>query len=190
MNDDDWTAWQARWRGATGPLPDVRARAQKEARAHRWAQVAFFFLVAVGVAGSVPAFQAPEGAVHAIGFLILAFCAAMAFGYLAIQRGGGARSEGGPRDALAFLERRLRVERLTAQLVRWVYLGLCACFVVLFPRLVETHELPGLEMAISFSFMAVTLAATFSAPWWVARRNRPHLEELARWRQWMDEQQL
>jgi len=31
---------------------------------------------------------------------------------------------------------------------------------------------------------------TFSAPWWVARRNRRHQDEIDRWRRWMDEQHL
>jgi hypothetical protein len=38
--------------------------------------------------------------------------------------------------------------------------------------------------------MALAFATTFSAPWWVARRNRRHEEEVAAWRRWMDEQQL
>ena len=190
MTDAEWNSWQAGWAGATGPLPDVRARAQREVRLHRLANVAFFALVAVALAGSIPAFQDETPAVNLVGWMIVAFALAMAIGYGAILRGARAGSAGNPRDAVAFLERRLRVERLAAQLVRWVYLGLCAVFVFLFPHVVAGHSAPRLEMAISYSWMAVVLVVTFTAPWWVARRNRPHEEELSRWRRWMDEQHL
>ena len=190
MTDAEWDSWQANWTGATGPLPDVRDRAQKEIRTHRLANVAFFLLVAVALAALVPIFADPSGAVHLVGWMIAAFCAAMTIGYLAIQRGIRSRSAGNPPDALAFLERRLRVERLVAHLVRWAYAGLCAVFVLVFPRVVAGHSAPRLEMAISFSAMLVTLVVTFSAPWWVARRNRRHQEEIDRWRGWMDEQGL
>jgi len=61
----------------------------------------------------------------------------------------------------------------------------CSC-----SRVVAGHSAPGLEMAISFPAMFVVFVVTFSAPWWVARRNRRHQEEIDRWRQWMDEQHL
>jgi len=190
MTDAEWNSWQSTWSGATGPLPDVRARAQKEVRLHRLANVAFFLLVAIALATLPTVFAAAENAVHMIGWTIIAFCAAMSIGYVWIQRGIGLRSAGNPRDALAFLERRLRVERLTAHLVRWVYAGLCVAFVFVFPRIVAGHGSAGLEMAISFSWMFVLFVVTFSAPWWVARRNRRYQEEIDRWRRWMDEQRL
>jgi hypothetical protein len=190
MIDAEWTAWQSAWSAATGPLPDVRARAQTELRLHRRANLAFFALVAVALVCSVPAFTAPEPAVHAIGWVIVAFFGAMSIGYLWIQRGLALHAVDHPRGALAFLERRLSLERRAAHLFRWGYAGLCAVFVVVFPRVVEGHEAPRLEMAISFSFMFVLLVATFSAPWWVARRNRPREDEVGRWRRWMDEQHL
>jgi len=62
--------------------------------------------------------------------------------------------------------------------------------VFVFPRVVAGHSAPGLEMAISFPAMFVVFVVTFSAPCWVARRNRRHQEEIDRWRQWMDEQHL
>ena len=128
--------------------------------------------------------------VHPVGWVILAFCGAMGLGYGLLQRGLRPEEAGSPRAAVAFLERRLRVERRSAQLVRWGYAGLCAAFVLVFPRMVASHSRPELEMGISFGFMLVTLAATFSAPWWVARRNRRYEEELEGWRRWMDEQGL
>jgi hypothetical protein len=190
MSDAEWDAWQAHWTGAAGPLPDVRARARREARAHRLAAVAFFALVATALAGSQQAFAAPEPEVHAIGWMIVAFAAAMGLGYAWIRRGISPRRIGTPREALAFMQQRLRLEHLAAHLVRWTYAGLCAAFVVLFPRVAAPHSAPKLEMSIAFPFMALLFAATFSAPWWVARRNRRHRQELDRWRKWMDEQHL
>lgn len=190
MSDAEWDAWQSTWTGATGPLPDVRARAQKEVRLHRLANVSFFLLVAIALAGAVPAFADASPEVRPIGWTIVAFFAAMTVGYVSIQRGMDLRRTGNPRDALAFLERRLRVERRAAQLVRWAYAGLCVVFVIVFPRMVARHEAPRLEMAISFSWMLVVFVVTFSAPFWVSRRNRRHQEEIDRWRRWMDEQRL
>jgi hypothetical protein len=190
VTDAEWNAWQSSWKGATGPLPDVRARALKEVRLHRLANAAFFLLVAVALAAGIPVFLDSASAVRRIGWMVLAFCAAMSIGYVSIQRGIGHGNVGNPRDALAFLERRLRVERLTAQLVRWVYLGLFVAFVILFPGVIAKHEAPELEMAISYSWMIVVFAATFSAPWWVARRNRRYQAEIDGWRRWMDEQHL
>jgi hypothetical protein len=191
MTDSEWTSWQSSWTGATGPLPDVRARARKEVRVHRFANLTFFALVAGTLALALPSMTAaPEPEVRWIGALVVAFFAAMSIGYLLIQRGIALGQTGNPREALAFLERRLRVERLTAHLVRWVYAVLCIAFLFIFPQLVAHHEKPWLEKAISYPWMALAFAVTFTAPWWVARRNRKHQEEIDRWRRWMDEQHL
>jgi hypothetical protein len=190
MTDVEWKSWQSTWAGATGPLPDVRARAQREVRLHRLASVAFALLVAIALAAASTTLTDSSSAVRAIGWTIIAFIAAMSIGYLSIQRGIGLRRTGNPRDAIGFLERRLRFERTTAHLVRWAYAGLCFAFVLIFPRLVAGHSAPRLEMAISFPPMFVLFVVTFSAPWWVARRNRRHLDEIDQWRRWMDEQHL
>jgi hypothetical protein len=133
---------------------------------------------------------APEPEVRWIGALVVAFFVAMSIGYLLIQRGIALGRTGNPREALAFLESRLRFERLTAHLVRWVYAVLCIAFLLIFPQLVAHHEKPWLEKAITYPCLALVLAVTFTAPWWVARRNRKHQEEIDRWRRWMDEQHL
>jgi hypothetical protein len=191
MTDSEWNSWQSSWTGATGPLPDVRARARKEVRVHRFANLTFFGLVACTLALALPRMTAaPEPEVRWIGALVVTFFAAMSIGYLLIQRGIALGKTGNPREALAFLERRLRVERLTAHLVRWVYAGLCIAFLFIFPQLVAHHEKPWLEKAITYPWMALVFVVTFTAPWWVARRNRKHQEEIDRWRGWMDEQQL
>jgi hypothetical protein len=190
MIDGEWDAWQSSWTSAAGPLPDIRARARREATLHRLSTAAFFVLVAIGVLGSIPAFADSSRAVQAVGWAIVTFCAAMSIGYVAIQRGAKANRAGAPREDLAFLERRLRVEKRTAHLVRWVYLALFVFFAFVFPRVVAGHESPRLEMAISYSFMSLALAATFTAPWWVARKNRRWSVEIEQWRRWIEEQGL
>jgi hypothetical protein len=189
MTDTEWTSWQSSWTGATGPLPDVRARARREVRLHRFANLAFFALVGGTLLLALPSMWAEtEPEVKWIAVLVVAFFAAMSIGYLLIQRGIAPGKN--PREALAFLERRLHVERLTAHLVRWVYAVLCIACLFIFPRLVAHHEKPWLEKAIAYPWMALVLAVTFTAPWWVARRNRKHQQEIDRWRHWMDEQHL
>jgi hypothetical protein len=191
MTDAEWTSWQSSWTGASGPLPDVRARTRKEVRVHRFANLTFFVLIAGTLALALPSMMAaPEPEVRWIGVLVVGFFAAMSIGYLLIQRGIALANTGNPREALAFLERRLRVERLTAHLVRWVYAVLCIAFLFIFPQLVAHHEKPWLEKAITYPWMALVLVVTFTAPWWVARRNRKHQQEIDRWRRWMDEQHL
>ena len=191
MTDAEWNSWQSSWTGATGPLPDVRARARREVRAHRAAQVAFFALIIGTLALALPSMaRAPEPEVKWIAVLCIAFFAIMGVGYFVIQRGIAASKTGNPRDAVAFLERRLRVEERMAHVVRWSYALVCFGFVIVFPKLVSHHEKPWIEEMISYPWMMLVFAVTFTAPWWVARRNQKHHSEIAEWRRWMDQQQL
>jgi hypothetical protein len=191
MTDAEWNSWQSRWTGAAGPLPDVRARARREARTHRAARAAFFLLIAGTLAVALPSMAAaPEPEAKWIAAICIAFFAAMAAAWLAAQRGLGGGGTGNPREALGFLERRLRAEARMAQAVRWVYAALCVAFLAVFPRLVSRHQKPLVEEMIAYPWMLLVFAATFSAPWWVERRNRKHRQELAEWRRWMDEQSL
>lgn len=191
MTDAEWVSWQSSWTGAMGPLPEVRAKAKKQILLHRFANVTFFALIFVTLAIALPEMAAArEPEVKWVGVLVIGFFAIMAAGYLLIQRRVASNKSGSPRDALAFLERRLRVEQLTAHLVRWGYAALCLGFLLIFPKLIAHHEQPWLEKAITYPWMALVLAVTFTAPWWVARRNRKYQEEIQRWRRWMDEHQL
>ncbi len=190
MSDAEWDEWRASWAGAAGPLPDVRATAVREARRHRRAKIAYLACAVIALAGATEAWSIPEAVGRFIAGAIVAFVLAMVAGYALIERGAGAAKVGDPRGAMAFLERRLVIERRMAHLVRWVYAALVAGFAPIMSRVVEGHSHPRLELTITSTFMALTFVATFSAPWWVARRNRPHQEELARWRKWMDEQGL
>jgi threonine/homoserine/homoserine lactone efflux protein len=187
-SDTEWTSWQEKWKAGEGPLPDIQARAKREARAGRFAVVAFFVLIALGLAGATVALADP----HALpaGVMAVAFCASMSIGYLLIRRGIQGPPDGGPREALGFLERRLRAELRTAHLVRWSYLALFVFFLVIFPPMVRHHSHPEIEIAITFPGMALVAIVTFTAPWWVARRNRRHVDEVTRWKRWLDEQHL
>ncbi|HUM11095.1 MAG TPA: hypothetical protein VLT82_09130 [Myxococcaceae bacterium] len=185
-----WDSWQSTWAGASGPLPDVRARAQREASRHRRTQVTVLLLAAIASLGAVPAFAAPEGAVHAIGWAILAFGAAMGIGFLVIQRGVGSWRFAGPREALGFLERRLGAELRMARLVRWVYLGMCLFGGIATQVLYIEHASPLSVrlMTLGCFLFGVTLA--FFVPWWFGRIARRRQAELDRWRSWIDEQGL
>lgn len=190
MTDAEWNAWQSSWTGATGPLPDVRARARKELRSHRFANAAFLVLVAITLACWVYTLGDHSPGLPAVRVMILVFLAAMSIGYLVSKRDVGKARAGNPREALAFLERRLIFERRMAHVVRWTYAGLFLFFVLVFPILVANHERPLLEVELTYPGMALTLLVTFTAPWWVERRNRRHYQEIDQWRRWMDEQQL
>ena len=70
MTDAEWTSWQSSWTGASGPLPDVRARTRKEVRVHRLANLTFFVLIAGTLALALPSMMAaPEPEVRWIGVL-------------------------------------------------------------------------------------------------------------------------
>jgi hypothetical protein len=185
-----WDAWQSTWTGASGPLPDVRTRAQREARRHRRTNVTVLLLVPAAVLGAVPAFAAPEEAVHAIGWGILAFCAAMGTGFLVIQRGVGSSRFASPRDALGFLERRLGAELRAAHLARWVYLGSCLFGGIATQILYVEHGSPLPVRLMTLGCFLFGVALTFSAPWWFGRIARRRQAELDLWRRWMDEQNL
>ena len=121
-----WESWQSTFATASGPLPDVRARAGRESRRHRRTKVSVALLLAAFALASIPAFTAPEAPVHVIGFGILGFCAAMGIGFAVIQRGDGVPGASPARARRPrFLERRLEAELRVAHLARWVYLALC-----------------------------------------------------------------
>ena len=185
-----WESWQAAWAGASGPLPDVRSRAEVEIRRHRRSRVTVWVLLAGACIASIPAFTAPEQLVHFIGWLILGFSAAMGIGYVFTHRDVAPPGADGPRQALEFLERRLVAERRVAHLARWVYLALCVLGATTTHLLYEQHG-SGLPVRImTLACYAFGFALTFSAPWWFGRIARRHQAELNTWRQWMDEQSL
>jgi len=190
MSDAEWSSWQESFKGATGPLPDIRAKAKREAFLHRGAGVVFFSLVALMLVLALSPLGAPEPEVHFIGWTIIAFSLAMSVGYVLIQRGIGLDRIGSPREALAFLERRLVVEARAAQLIRWGYFPLFLVCGILFYRISAPHEGHRLERMIGYGWLLFVLALTFSAPWWVARWNRRHRQEIEGWRAWLDEHGL
>jgi len=185
-----WDSWQSTWAGASGPLPDVRARAEREARRHRRTNVTVLLLLGAASLAAVPAFGAPEGPVHVIGWGILAFCVAMGVGFAVIQRGVGSWRIASPRDALGFLERRLGAELRVAHLSRWVYLGICLIGGVATQVLYVQHGSPLPVRLMTLACFLFGIALTFTAPWWFGRIARRRQAEIDRWRRWMDEQSL
>ena len=185
-----WESWQSTFAGASGPLPDVRARVERESRDHRRTRVSVAVLLAAMALGSIPAFTAPEDAVHVIGWGILGFCAAMGIGFVVIQRGVGSSSTDSPREALGFLERRLGAELRVAHLARWVYLALCLLGGVATQLLYVEHGSPLRVRVMTLACFVFGVALTFTAPWWFGRIARRRRGELDRWRRWMEEQSL
>ena len=185
-----WESWQSTFAGASGPLPDVRARTENESHRHRRTNVSVALLLAAASLASIPAFTAPEGPVHVIGWGILGFCAAMGIGFVVIQRGVGSRSVASPREALGFLERRLAAEVRVAHLARWVYLALCLLGGIATQVLYVQHGSPLLVRVLTLACFVFGVALTFTAPWWFGRIARRRRAELDRWRQWMEEQSL
>jgi len=185
-----WESWQSAWAGASGPLPDVGARASTEARRHRRSRISVFVLLAAACLAAVPAFSAPEEIVHLIGWGILGFCAAMGIGYLLTHRDVALPDADGPRKALDFLERRLVAEQRVAHLTRWVFLATCVLGAVATHLLYEEHG-SGLPVRVmTLACFVFGFALTFSAPWWFGRIARRRRAELDAWRRWMDEQSL
>jgi hypothetical protein len=190
MSDAEWDSWQSTWASGSGPLPDVRARAEQEARRHRRTNVTVFLLAGIAALGAVPAFGAGEDIVHVIGWAVLAFSVAMILGFMAIQRGIGRPRVDNPREALGFLERRLRAELQVAHLARWVYVGVCLVGGISTQVLYARSGSPASTRVMTLGWYLVLFALTFSAPWWVARTARRREAEFDRWRHWMDEQNL
>lgn len=185
-----WESWQSTFAAASGPLPDVRARSEREAHRHRRTNVSVALLLAGASLAAIPAFSAPEGPVHLIGWGILGFCAAMGIGFVVIQRGVGSRSVSSPREALGFLERRLEAEVRVAYLTRWVYLALCLLGGVATQVLYVQHGSPMPVRVMTLACFVFGLVLSFTAPWWFGRIARRRRAELDRWRLWMDEQSL
>jgi hypothetical protein len=185
-----WDAWQSAWAEGEGPLPDVRSRAEREARHHRRSRVSVAVLLVVAALGAIPAFQAPEGLVHLIGWMILAFCAASGIGFLVIHRGVGLAQLATPREALSFIERRLGAEMRAAHLTRWVYLGMFLVFGVLTQLLYIEHGSPLPVRFMTLGCCLLGLAFAFAAPIWVGRIARRRQSEIDRWRGWLEEQNL
>jgi len=185
-----WEALQSTWAGGSGVLPDVRARAEHEARRHRRSGVSVFALLAGASLCTLPAFAAPEGVVHLIGWAMLGFLAAMGVGFVVIQRGVGSPDVKGPREAIAFLERRLAGERRVAHLSRWVYLALCIVGTVLTQLLYVEHGSPLSVRLMTLACFVFGLTVTFTAPMWFGRIARRRQSEIDRWRGWVEEQNL
>ncbi len=185
-----WEVLESEWAARSGPLPEVRTRAEGEARRHRRARVSVTVLLAGASLAAIPAFTAPEPVVHLIGWGIVGFCLAMGIGFAAVQRAAGPADVAGPREALGFLERRLEAERRSASLVRWIYLVVCTLGIVATHLLYEQHGSPLPVRLMTLACFLFGLCLSFSAPWWFRRIARRRETEIQALRRWLEAQQL
>src|SRR6476620_9865540 len=107
MSDAEWDSWRAKWAGAEGPLPDIRERARKNAARDRRANLIFLLLMASGFGASV------NGALHGndvpVAIALISWGIVFVGALLWVQRGKKLDAQAHPRDALAFLERRVHI---------------------------------------------------------------------------------
>ncbi len=182
MSDTEWNAWQSSWTGAQGPLPDIRAHALRQRTRHRLGNILFFALMAFGVPANL--FLQDDRSTR---WIVISWAVALSIAVLWIQRGTALRS-GNPREALAFLERRVRAERQGAQIARWAYPPLIL-FVGIYYRDLFGDD-AWIAKAVARGVLLAMIAFTASAPWWIRRFTDRQQAEIDRWRRWMDEQQL
>jgi hypothetical protein len=186
MNDAEWEAWQASWNRAEGPLPDVRACANRQASRHRRANGIFFTIIAAGMIGDAWAAIVKQ-ADPIVGWGLVVWGAAVIAIVVWLQRGSRLGDTATPREALGYLEDRLRIEQRGARILRWVYA------VAIVAVAVYHRDLFGDDWQVKLiarALMAVMFALTLSAPWWMRRFAARQHAELALWRRWIDEQQL
>jgi hypothetical protein len=169
-----------------GPLPDIRARAVHQVSRHRRANLIFLALMASGALAN--AWEAIAGrAEPGSAWSLILWSAALSIGFMWIQRGSRLRRTASPREALAFLEQRVRVERQGAQIVRWGY-SACLLFVAIYYRGLFGDAWLA-KLVARLIFLAFFVIA-FTAPWWIRRFTARQQAEIDVWRRWMDEQQL
>ena len=117
MSDTEWQAWRSNWKDSGGTLPDVRERARQAASRNRRATLLFFALIVGGLIADVRALMFESlDAITCVGLIV--WGVALSIGVVWIQRGSWLRKTANPREALAFLEQRVRIERHGALLFR------------------------------------------------------------------------
>ena len=188
MSDSEWEAWQSTWKGADGPLPDVRARAGAAARRQRIDNVAGLAMIVAGF--GISGYLITSGLRHdaRIGWMDLVFTMSILVGFLWIQRGLRRDRIGTPRDAIAFLERRLRAERSASLFAPPLYLALLIA--ASWESYAVTDASAWVARAVTAAVLVVGGAVTLAMPLLVRRRTRREEAEIAAWRRWLDEQQL
>ena len=182
MNDAEWEVWRSRWTGAEGPLPDLRARAAQQAWRHRRANVIFFALFAAGAAVNLGYQDDLVMRWFLIGWGLL-----LCLGLVWLQRGSRLEESGTPREAVAYLERRIRIEKNLGQVFRWTYAA-----GLLFVG-IHFRDLFGDDWAVKLVARCLLFAVfvvTFAAPWWMRRFTDRQQLEVDRFRRWLDQQQL
>ena len=188
MTDTEWNAWQESWRGANGPLPAIGARTRTAGRRHRLDAVFGVVMIFLGLVISI---LLVKGQPHekVIGWLDLAFVVAIAIGFIWIERGAKSYPLASPRDALAFLERRIRAERRGARFAPALYLCLLVA-VTGYEAVGAIRASDGIGLVLAGAILVVGSAVTLAVPWLVRRRVDQQQAEVNRWRRWLDEQNL
>ena len=185
MSDAEWEAWRSKWSSTEGPLPDVRARARQQAARHRRGNIIFFSLMAFGVLANLFGQDDPL-----VRWLVISWSVVIVAAFLWIQRGPGLTEDATPRETLAFLERRVLIERRSAQVARWVYPPLMLFVAIYYRDLLGEGDDAWVAKLVARALVLVIAAIVFSAPWWMRRFTDRQQREIELWRRWMDEQQL
>ena len=181
MGDPEAEAWRSGWTGTEVPLPDIRARVTAQVARHRRANILFFALNAGGVIANLLGQDDPI-----VRWLIIAWSVVLSVGLLWIQRGIACPPSGSPREALAYLERRIRMGRQGAHLARWMYPPLMI-FVAIYYRDLFGEDAIVVKLVLRAMFGALVVGM-ISAPWWVRRLTAAQQAEINAWRKWLDEQ--
>lgn len=185
MSDAEWEAWSSKWSGAGGPLPDVRARARQQERRHLRANLIFWALMFFGVLANLFGQDDPI-----VRWMLIAWSVVIVAAFLWVQRGSGLSKDPTPRETLAFLERRVRVERRSAQVARWVYPPLMLFVAIYYRDLLGAGDDAWVAKLVARALVLALAAVVFSAPWWMRRFTDRQQAEIDLWRRWMNEQQL
>ena len=188
MSDSEWSGWESSWKGAGGPLPDVRSRARAAAWRQRADNIAGLAMVVIGFAISAVLIGGASRHEARIGWMDLVFTVTILLGFLWIQRGLRGDRIGTPRDAVAYLEHRLRVERRAAKFAPPIYFALLVA--ASWESYAVTDASLWVARAVTAAVLVVGSAVTLAVPLLVRRRTRREEKEIAAWRRWLDEQQL
>ena len=190
MSDRELEAWREQWAGASGPLPDVRAMARRNALRHQLGTWTLIALYGFGGAANVWVVLFDHGDPIVAAFLCT-WAVVVAALLLWVQRGSKVRPTDGPREALAFFEDRVRIERTAAQIFRWAHVVSIVFISVYYRDLFGDDPTVKLIARVSMGLMLLAmLGITFFAPRWAERRAVRQRQDVELWRRWMEEQQL
>jgi hypothetical protein len=190
MSDDGLEKYREQWVGASGPLPDVRSMARRNALRDRLGTWTLIALYAFGAAANIWLVVFDNGDPIVAAFLCV-WSMGIAASLLWIQRESRVRPTDGPKETLVFFERRVRVERIAAQIFRWAHVVSILFFSIYYRDLFGDDAAVKLVARVSMgAILLAMLVITFMAPRWAERRAVRQRQDVELWRRWMEEQQL